>query len=284
MLRQIKTSIPNILNSMANGKAGGEDGFQIEFAKLAHQTFIDTYCTVVTRCMTTCKLPEIFKQINVALLYKPGEDETLIDKRRPIGLAARTRSFMEKILDKVLKTILNDRLPATQFCGKAGAQCADAQLIILATQEYTQINSLNHYILYVDFEDAFTTLDWDRLWSVLKHYGVHPSIIKLIKALHDVEMKYLLWQGPSDKFKQKRGVIQGSGIAPLLFNLFVAVLAKKINCTIRPLDIAQDLWINQTDWADDKAAITLSTDDIEKVTKLLEKWNQHTGMIVKVKG
>ena len=290
-LRELEPTLVNLLRRAPKGKARGEDKFPIELAQLADHTGRTAYIRLVTRCMKLGRLPADFKKINTALLYKTNENPNLLNKRRPIGLQCRSRAFMERILNVILEDIVGSKIGKFQFGFKAGSQTADAQLLVVATQEHTKNHGRtihgttigNHILLFIDFEDAYTSIDFERMWTILEYRGVHPSIIKLIKQMHDVEMAYILWVGKSKYFQIKKGLIQGSVIAPKLFNLYLDCLAFELERQLNPFPIAEDLNLVQADWADDMCLILTSNAQLEKAIEIVEQWNTDTGMIVKIK-
>ena len=121
------------------------------------------------------------------------------------------------------------------------------------------------------------------MWKILEYRGVHPSIIKLIKQMHDVEMAYILWVGKSNYFKIMKGLIQGSVIAPKLFNLYLDCLAFELERQLNPFPLAEDLNLVQADWADDMCLLLTSSSQLDKAIGIIEQWNLDTGMVVKIK-
>jgi len=283
-LAEIKKQAPTILKFMGNGKSPGKDQFQIESVKLASDDAQELYIHLICKCMVKAVIPEQYRILPVALLYKPGNNPDILKERRPIGLGSRSRVFLEKLLDKLLVKQLYNKLEQSQFAGNKGSQCADAQMVVIAAQEIMKTHpGINGYIMYIDFADAYTTIDFSRLWVVLRKYGLAEDTIKLIKKLHEVEMEYILWHGNSERFKQLRGLIQGSGIAPRLFNLFVDLLAYKIRQAVTGTVLTEDYNVSQVDWVDDKCLLICYACELQIVNKILEDWNTDTGMLMKVK-
>ena len=43
------------------------------------------------------------------------------------------------------------------------------------------------YMVFVDFEKAFDSLDQDMLWKILRHYGVPKKIVRESQVFHKQE-------------------------------------------------------------------------------------------------
>ena len=77
-------------------------------------------------------------------------------------------------------------------------------------------------IAFVDFTKAYDSISREALWQVLKLYGVHPHVIKLLEDLHTGTEAVIRVDGKVGRsFTVKAGVRQGCVIAPTLFNVFV---------------------------------------------------------------
>ena len=74
------------------------------------------------------------------------------------------------------------------------------------------------YMVFVDFEKAFDSIERNMFWKSLRHYRVLENIIRLIQVFHEGFQARVLHEGdvtePSD---MKTGVRQGCLLRPLLF-------------------------------------------------------------------
>ena len=217
------------------------------------------------------------------MIPKPGECLDLLSARRPIGLAARGRILVETCLLPALDHIAAHCIRTTQFGFTKGSSCIQAQQIIKYAIEHSHVHQQNLYILYVDFADAYTSVEMPLLAATLKQYGMDTKVIDHILHLHQIDMHVQTWYGPSPSFKQSRGLIQGSAIAPALFNIFVEPLSRKIDTALQGVQISDACTIRQVDYADDKAICCSSPEEVEAVINILEKWQNETGMKIKIK-
>ena len=51
--------------------------------------------------------------------------------------------------------------------------------------EYTLANNLEGLLLYVDFEKAFDSIEWQFIWKALRRYNFGNYLINEIKLLYN---------------------------------------------------------------------------------------------------
>ena len=84
-------------------------------------------------------------------------------------------------------------------------------------------------ILFLDFEKAFDSLEWDYLFKVLDLMNFGPSFLKWIHTFYKNISSCVINNGySSDFFSLQRGVGQGCLLSGLLFVLAVEPLAHQI--------------------------------------------------------
>ena len=84
-------------------------------------------------------------------------------------------------------------------------------------------------LLFVDFEKAFDSLEWDFLFKALKVFNFGPNFIRWISVLYsDVQSVVMNGGFLTNYFSISKGVRQGCPLIPYLFILAVEILALKI--------------------------------------------------------
>ena len=84
------------------------------------------------------------------------------------------------------------------------------------------------YVNFVDFENAFDSLDRSVLWCLLRHYGIPGKFIRIIKNSYDrMSCKVLNAGGLSESFTVNTAVKQGCLMAPFLFLLAIDWIMKE---------------------------------------------------------
>ena len=104
----------------------------------------------------------------------------------------------------------------TGFCKERSCcdQIATLRVIVEQTLEWN--NSL--YMVFIDFEKAFDSIDCSTLWKILRHYGVPEKIIKMIQVFYVGFQAKVLYEGDmTEAFEMMTGVHHGCLLSPLLF-------------------------------------------------------------------
>ena len=84
-------------------------------------------------------------------------------------------------------------------------------------------------LLFINFENAFDSLEWDFLLKVLEVMNFGPMFRKWIQTFYTNITSCVMNNGhASDFFKLYRGVRQGCPLLGLLFELAIEVLAQAI--------------------------------------------------------
>ena len=88
------------------------------------------------------------------------------------------------------------------------------------------------FVAFLDMEKAYDRVNRKKLFEVMRCYGVHEKLVRLIERIYDGSMvKFELEKVTTGWCKPDSGVKQGCPLSPLLFNIYVRELGKVIsNC------------------------------------------------------
>ena len=83
------------------------------------------------------------------------------------------------------------------------------------------------YLLFVNFQKAFDSLDREAMWRILRHYGIPDKIINMLKVQYQGFTCQVLHGGAMTKpIVVKTGVRQGCLLSPLLFLMVLDWVSK----------------------------------------------------------
>ena len=86
------------------------------------------------------------------------------------------------------------------------------------------------YLLFVDFEKAFDSVDREAMWRILRHYGIPDKIINMLKVQYEGFTCQVLHGGTmTEPIEVKTGVRQGCLLSPLLWKWIGHTLRKPEN-------------------------------------------------------
>ena len=73
------------------------------------------------------------------------------------------------------------------------------------------------YMVFVDFEKGFDSIDREMLWKILRHYGIPFKIVMMFQVLYGFQARVLHDGRIAEPFEMKTGVRQGCLLSPLFF-------------------------------------------------------------------
>ena len=138
------------------------------------------------------------------------------------------------------------------------------------------------YCCFVDFSNAFDTVNRKHLIHCLNQNGSHGKLLKIIRSIYEqVEAAVRINQSITDFFFCKLGVTQGCLISPRLFIIFINELEKELkNSNCRGTSLASAVGIFLLMYANDIALIADTSVEIQRKLKALESFCQKWGIEV----
>ena len=136
--------------------------------------------------------------------------------------------------------------------------------------------------IFIDFQKAFDTLEWNFIFKTLKWFGFGPSYIKWIQTIYSDPVCHIKNNGfISESFKMSRGIRQGCQVSALLFVLCVEVLAVKIreNRLIKGVThqyFKKDIKITQ--YADDTTLFVRDELEAQQAITIIETFGTLSGL------
>ena len=218
--------IAKSLKALANDKTPGSDGFSINFYKffwsdiklLLTSSFVYTF---ENGCLSNDQ-----KRGIINLIPKEGKDLRYLRNWRPISLLNADYKILTKVLSNRLQHVLPRLIHSDQIGYIKGRYIGQNIRIIKDLMTYTKNNNSPGFLLLVDFEKAFDSVEWSFMVKCLDRYNFGQNFIKWIKILYtDIESCVCNNGYLSQYFKLGRGIRQGCPISAMLFILVSEILA-----------------------------------------------------------
>lgn len=257
------------INSLKNYKASGENQLVAEIWKYANTQTIQNLHKYLIDIWNTEKMPEEWNMAIIHPLHKKG-DRSDPNNYRGISLLDITYKIFSKILYLRIQEQLDCELGEYQGGFRPGRSCPDQIISLKWIMKHHRVRNKNLVITFVDFTKAYDSIHRESLLNILKEFGLHPKLIRLIGlTLKNTKSKVRFRNDFSKPFDINTGLRQGDGLSPLLFNCVLEKIMREWGKVCQPnIKIGKNIKLNCLAFADDLA---LLANDIEEAKFQIEE-------------
>ena len=289
----------SVLSDSRNKRAAGPDGIPNEVLKSLPHSYHDLLYDLFRLQLKLRRTLPSWKTSTTILIHKKG-DATILSNFRPIGLA----NCAYKLWTACLTDLLGGFCETTGILsdGQAGfredRRCLHQLLYLTSIIEDAHTFHRNLYVLYVDWANAFGSVDHSRLSFVLGLLGVPQDAIEVVGNLYSgASTRLRVPAGLTDPVAILRGTIQGDSLSPLLFLLYLEPLLQWLSvdadgylpgcatdsaaCSLPPLDRPERASYGA--YADDLVLFSSTLPGLRRMVAKLDAYAAWSGMAVNAK-
>ena len=272
----------NVLQSFAIGKTPGNDGLPIEFYKTFWPTVGKILVQVFNEAYNAKEMSNSQKQVVITLIEKKDKDRTFLENWRPISLIKVDSKIASKVITMWIIKVIPEIIHCNQTDYVQNRFIGEAVRSIIDIMDHTKNTNIAGMLLFIDFEKAFDSLEWNFLFKSLEIFGFGSSLICWVKTFYSNISSCNINNGICTKYYSiNRGVRQGDPLSPYLFIVAVKLLA----IVIRKSDDIQGVRIGDTEskiiqYADDLTATLSDVESAEALLTLLKHFETCSGLKV----
>lgn len=275
-----KEEIVNIIKSLRNNRAPGEDELISEIWKLDHENITPKIHRIIEKIWETEKIPEEWKSALIHPLHKKG-DKTDPNNYRGISLLPVTYKILSKALLNRLEPQIDPQIGEYQGGFRKGRSCSE-QIWCLKTILTTRKTG-NTTVTFVDFKKAYDSIDRETLFNTLEEMKVDNKTRNLIQeTLTNTTSKVKFMGEVSEPFEIKTGVRQGDGLSPILFNSVLEKIIRTWEKGVSGVKMGRhkDRTVNIKclAFADDIAIITKNRQEAKEALETLHEISAKAGL------
>ena len=165
------------------------------------------------------------RQAIIRLIETPNKAKPFISNWRGISLLNADQKLISKTLAARLKKVLPFLIDPGQTAYVNGRFLGESGRLVVDIIETCDLEELEGYLVAIDFEKVFDSLNNNFLITALEHYGFGNDFIDRIKILLKNQESCVINGGHTTKyFRLERGAGQGDPISAYLFILALEIL------------------------------------------------------------
>ena len=272
----------NILNTFQAGKTPGNDGIPVEFYRafwpLLGKFMVDSFNVAYVKK----EMSHSQKQAIITLIEKKGKDRNYLENWRPISLINVDAKIASKVIAARVIKVLPEIIHCNQMGYVKGRFIGEAARSIIDVMDYTKKENVPGLLLFIDFEKAFDSIDWEFMLKCLDVFEFGPSIKGWIETFYKNITSCVINNGMcTSHFEIQRGVRQGDPLSPYLFIIVAEVLATAIRSkpNIQGIKIGKEEF-KIVQYADDLTAFVPDVDSAQHIFVLLNQFQKCSGLKV----
>ena len=216
-------------------------------------------------------------------------DLTQASNYRGITLMPIAAKIYNKLILNRITPFLDPLLRRNQNGFRKGRSTLSQILSIRRILEEMRKLNKEAILCFVDFKKAFDSISREKMFEILKLYGIPDKIICAIRALYvSTKAKVISPDGDTEIFNIHAGVLQGDTLAPFLFiivlDYVLRISVDRLNgkgININPPLGKRDpgFFLTDLDFADDLALLAENIKNLEELLHSLETAASQVGLL-----
>ena len=264
------------MKSMPKGKAPGVDAVTAEILEVGGNHILSVMLPLYRAVLRSGMVPQIWNKAALNMIWKNKGSEQDISTYRPIALTVIFRKILEKILKPRIEETMQP-LDVAQGGFRQGRSSLDLVFALDSILKEQNRKKQPCFQAFLDIKGAYDSVNREILWRKCELKNIGGPRLRLIKSMFDHAEVAVRVNGKESRYvKMGRGLLQGSLLSPLLFNVFIDDLPKILRSGNKGVNIAGTK-INSLIYADDIVLISKTQTSLQKCLKACERHSRRNG-------
>ena len=270
------TMVYDVIRKMKNDRAPGEDSINIELLKHGGKELWKCIYNLIIDIWNAEQMPSEWNTAIICPIHKKG-DKLECNNYREISLLNVAYKIFTNILSKYIEPYVNTILGEYQCGFRKGRSTTDQIFSLrLILEKFYEYNLPLHQ-LYIDFKQAFDTIDRSYIIKSMVEFGIPNKLINLTKmTLAQTMNKVKVQNKLSESFVTVNGIRQGDSLSTLLFNIGLEHIMRKI--TINPGGTIFNRMFQYLAFADDVVILSRNLTSLDEILKVIQEETNLSGL------
>ena len=262
--------IKNMLHSFEKDKTPGKNGFTKEFYEKFFDRLKQNLLDSCNEAFQKDSLSVSQRRGVISLIPKNDSDLSELTGWRPITLINVDYKILAKCFAKTCRIFPSQTNPF-----------GPNLRLLNDLMEYTDVKKISGVFLFIDFEKAFDSIEWNFIKRSSELFNLGPFLTRWFSILYSNSEAVVMNAGyMTDYFTLSRGVHQECPLIPFLFILSAELLALKIrqepNWKGIKIPNLQEAKISQ--FADDTSLISKDTNSLKFSLQIIGSFDSISGL------
>jgi hypothetical protein len=154
---------------------------------------------------------------------------------------------------------------------RRGCSCVDAIFTAQQIIEKRKEHNLPLFLLFTHYEKAYGNVNRDMLWQVMEE-KIPNSLLRTTKCIYKNMKVSIKFNDDtiSDPVQTNKGVRQGCGLSPILFNTHINKILQEFKMVInKGIQLTNSKIINTILYADDQILMATSENELQTIAYCL---------------
>ena len=217
------------IKSLKNNKAPGLDNISAELIKHGGEILEFQLFKLIIKIWRVEAIPNDWDTGNIIPVHKKG-DKTVRANYRGITLLPVCYKVLTIIIKEKLEPYIENGLGDYQSGFRKGRSTIDHIFTIRQIMEKCWEYNKNIWQIFVDFKQAYDSINRASLWNIMAEFNIPSKLIKLVKACYNNSKACVqVGQRRTTEFGIKSGLRQGCLLSPILFNMVLEKVKRSID-------------------------------------------------------
>ena len=264
---------------LKRNKSPGLDGLTAEFYQHFWYLFGQFLVEVYNESFSQGRLTESQNTSVLSLIFKKS-DRTLLKNYRPLSLTNVDYKILAMVLACRLQKVIHNIISPEQTACIKGRYIGTNIRLIEDLIEYTTRHNISGYLIFLDFEKAYDSLEIIFATKVLQKFNFGEDFVNWVSLLYNRPRVIIKNNGYlSRPVIMSRGIRQGCPISSMIFILATEVLALSIkqNVNIKGIQIGNKSH-KLSQYADDTTLCPKDKNDIRLSIQEVKEFGKHSGL------
>ena len=270
------SEVSTAIKKLKNNKSSGEDNIVSELLKYGGPELHREIHKLITNIWNQEEIPAEWLSSVIIPIHKKG-DKTICGNYRGISLLSTTYKVFSNVLYERIYPYYEEIVEDYQGGFRKEKSVTDQCFILGQIFEKFHEFSLSLHCLFIDFKQAFDSIDRQTIKFILLKQGIPNKLVSLIMmTLNGTIAKVRIHGQFTDSFNVRSGVKQGDALSTAIFNLVLHSIITEVNRGGTIMNKS----IQICAYADDVLIIARSIDVLKETFIKIEKLSEKVGLFI----